>query len=322
MKYWLTICVAAIALCTQAVTKLASAQDKYPSRPIRIVVPMPAGSAPDIRLRFVADQLSKILGEQVVIENRPGGGGIIGFHAVLSAAADGYTLLAAPASIFTILPAEKSGLPFDVNHDLIPIGTVMAEGQVFAISPQLGIDSFSDLIAVAKKKPGAIVIGTNPAGSLPHLAAKLIVARSQAPMTIVPYSSGGSKAAIQDIMGGRIQAVIEGRPGLQGYLDSGDLKALAIMTTERVPMMPDLPTAAETIPGVRAVGWIALCAPKGTRAEVVQKISDALRNALDAPDLLKHIEQVGTPFRPLFGAELIRFIENEEALWRPIAAEH
>jgi tripartite-type tricarboxylate transporter receptor subunit TctC len=198
----------------------------------------------------------------------------------------------------------------------------MAEGQVVAVSPKLGINSFRELITTAQKNPGTITIGTNPAGSLPHLAAKMIVARSKAEITVVPYSSGGSKAAIRDIMGGRIQAVIEGRPGLQGALDSGDLKALAVMTSERVPTMPDLPTAAETLPGVSAVGWIVLCAPKGTPAQIVQRISEALRRALATPDLLKRVEQLGTPFHPMFDTELTRFIQKEEERWRPVVAGH
>jgi tripartite-type tricarboxylate transporter receptor subunit TctC len=322
MKRLFVTCIAVLALATQAFTKLAVAHDTYPSRPIKIIVPMPAGSAPDIRIRFVAEQLTKLFAEQVVIENRPGGSGIIGVNAVLSATPDGYTLLAAPASTFTILPAEKRALPFDVNRDLIPIGTVMAEGQVVAVSSKLGINSFRELIATARKNPSTITIGTNPAGSLPHLAAKMIVARSKTEITVVPYSSGGSKAAIRDIMGGRIQAVIEGRPGLQGALDSGDLKALAIMTSERVPTMPDLPTAAETLPGVSAVGWIALCAPKGTPAQVVEQVSEALRKALAVPELLKRVEQLGTPFHPLFDTELAHFIQKEEELWRPVVVEH
>jgi tripartite-type tricarboxylate transporter receptor subunit TctC len=311
-----------MAVFLQATASSAGVQDRYPSHPVRIIVPMPAGSAPDIRVRLVAEQLSKLLGQQVVIENRPGGGGVIGVSALLSASHDGYTLLAAPASVFTILPARNSGLPFNVDRDLVPIGTVMSEGQIIAVSAKLGIDSLADLITAAKKQPDTIVVGTNPAGSLPHLAAKLIVARTGAPMTVVPYSSGGSNAAIREVMAARIQVVIEGRPGLKGAIDVGTLKPLAIMTSERLPELPTLPAAAETIPGIRAVGWVALCAPRGTPAEVVNVIGNDLRKALDAQDLRKRVEQIGTPFRPLFGPELARFIKSEQDLWRPVVSEH
>jgi tripartite-type tricarboxylate transporter receptor subunit TctC len=317
MKCLTMISIAVLALSVQAAT---AAPDSFPSRPLKIVVPMPPGSAPDIRLRLVAQQLTKTLGQQVVVENRAGGAGVIGVQAVLSSEPDGHTLLAAPASIFTILPAQLTKLAFDVNRDLIAIGTFMAEGQVVAATTKLNVSTFSRLLALAESRPDTISIGTNPAGSLPHLAAQLIVMHSKAPMTIVPFSQGGTNAAIREVLGGRIHVVIDGRPGLKAALDSGDLQALAIMTRERLPAMPDLPTAAETLPGVTAVGWFALCAPRGTSAEIVRKIEQGLRAALESIELSKRVEQIGTPFRPMFGPELVKFIEGEQKLWHPIAA--
>ena len=152
----------------------ADAQDKYPSRPVKIVVSLPAGSSPDIRARIIAEQLTKMWGQQVVVENRPGGGGLIAVQALLSTAADGHTLLVATGSTFTILPAQKENLPIDVNRDLIPIGLVANEPMVVAASPKLGVNTLADLIALAKREPHKIVIGTNPAGSLPHLAGRLL----------------------------------------------------------------------------------------------------------------------------------------------------
>jgi tripartite-type tricarboxylate transporter receptor subunit TctC len=315
MGYRSLVGAVAVALSLQ---DAPSALAAFPSRPIKVVVPMPAGSAPDIRIRLVAEELSKVLRQQVVVENRAGGGGAIGVQAVLAGEADGHTLLAASASIYTILPVQGAATAFDVNRDLIPIGTIMAEGQVLAVSPKLGVRTLADFVALARAKPDTIAIGTNPAGSLPHLAAKLIAAHAKAPIIIVPFSQGGTNAALTQILGGRIHAVIDGRPSLKGLLDSGDLKALAIMTDERVPSIPDLPTAAETLPGVRAVGWFVLCAPKGTPANAVGIIRDGLREALDAPELIKKVEQIGTPFKPLFGDDLRRFIESEQKLWRPI----
>ena len=205
----------------------------YPTRPVKIVVSLPVGSAPDIRARIVADQLTRMWGRQVVVENRPGGGGVIGAQAVFSASADGYTLLYGAASTFTILPAQNDRLTFDVNRDLIPIGLTANEGMILAVSPKLGVESLGELITLAKEHPYKFIIGTNPAGSLPHLAARLFISLSQAPMTVVP-STGGTNEAIREIMGGRVHAVIEAMQGLRGALDAGDLKALAIMTRARV----------------------------------------------------------------------------------------
>jgi len=297
---------------------LATAQDKYPSRPVKIINSLPAGSAPDVRARIVAEQLTKMWGQQVVVENRPGAGGLIGVQAVLATPPDGYTLLAASGSTFVILPAQKENLPVDVNRDLVPIGLTGTEGLLLAVSPKLGVSSLAELIALAKKEPHTIVIGTNPAGTLPHLAARLLAELSKAPFTVLPYSSGGTNEAIKDILGGRVHAVIEARPGLKGALDSGDLKALAIMSSERLPTAPDLPTAAETVPGLTAVGWQALLAPKGTPEAIIQQLREDLRKALEDTHLQTRFAQIGTPFRPVSTADAIRFIEADQKLWWPI----
>jgi len=311
--------LAAGAAALPAAARIAWAQT-YPTRPVRIIVSLPVGSSPDIRARIVAEQLTQMWGRQVVAENRPGGGGVIGAQAVLSAPPDGYTLLTAAASTFTILPAQSNKLPFDVNNDLIPIGLTANEGMVLAVSPKLGINTLAELIALARTDPHKIVIGTNPAGSLPHLAARLLVSLSQAPMTVVP-STGGTNEAIREILGGRVHVVIESLPGLGGALAAGDLKALAIMTRERVPTAPEMPTAVETVPGLTAVGWTALFASRGTPQPIVQQLSEDLRKVLEDPDVRKRLEKIGTPFRPIFTADLARFIESEQKLWWPIVKE-
>ena len=293
----------------------------YPTRPVKIVVSLPVGSAPDIRARIVADQLTRMWGRQVVVENRPGGGGVIGAQAVFSASADGYTLLYGAASTFTILPAQNDRLTFDVNRDLIPIGLTANEGMILAVSPKLGVESLGELITLAKEHPYKFIIGTNPAGSLPHLAARLFISLSQAPMTVVP-STGGTNEAIREIMGGRVHAVIEAMQGLRGALDAGDLKALAIMTRARVATVSDIPTAAETVPGLTAVGWTALFAPKGTPQAIVQQLSEDLRKVVEDPDVRARLETAGgTPFQALYTADLARFIESEQKLWWPVVKD-
>jgi tripartite-type tricarboxylate transporter receptor subunit TctC len=305
-------------LCLTGLGAPAMAQDKYPSRPVKIIMSLPAGSSPDVRTRIIAHELGRIWGHQVVVENRPGGGGIIGVQAALSAPADGYTLLAAPGSIFTILPAQNDKLSFDVNRDLVPIGLTAIEGAIVAVSPKLGINTLGELIALAKNDPQKIAIGTTSAGSFPHFAAKLLAERSTAPFTVAPYSSGGSIEAIRDVLGGRVHAVVEPRPGLIGQLDAGELKALAIMSHERLAIMPNLPTAQETVPGLTAIGWLGLVAPKGTPEPIIRQLSDDLRKALENPEIQKRLHQIGTPFRPVYGVEFARFIEAEQTVWLPM----
>jgi tripartite-type tricarboxylate transporter receptor subunit TctC len=298
----------------------AIALSAYPSHPVRIIVSLPAGSSPDVRTRIVANQLTAILGQQVFIENRPGAGGALGVQAALSSRPDGYTLLSTVASVFTVLPAQKDNLPFNVNRDLVPIATIANEGMAFAVSPKLGVKNLAELIALARAQPDKLAIGTNPAGSLPHLAARLFVKLANAPMIVAP-STGGTNDAIRDILGGRVHAVIEGLPGLKGHLDAGDLKALAIMTKERVASVPDLPTATEAVPGLTAVGWIGIFAPKGTPDAIVQQLATSMREAMNSPEVKTRFAQTGSPFRPLFTSEFARFIESEQKLWWPVVKE-
>jgi len=303
-----------------AASQIAYAQS-YPTRPVRIIAPLPVGSSPDIRARIIAEQFTRMWGQQAVVENRPGGGGMIGTQALLSALPDGYALLYAQSSIFTVLPAQREKPRFNVNHDLIPIGLTANEGMVFAVSPKLGINTLGELITTAKRNPHKFIIGTNPAGSLPHLAATLFVKLSQAPITVVP-STSGTNEAIREIMGGRIHAVIEALPGLRGALAAGDLKALAIMARERPPTAPDIPTAAETVPGLIALGWTALAAPKGTPPAIVQQLTEDLRKVIESSDTRARLDKIGaTPFQAIFAADLASFIESEQKLWWPIVNE-
>jgi tripartite-type tricarboxylate transporter receptor subunit TctC len=304
-----------------AVVSQPGRAQSYPTRPVRIVVPLPAGSSPDIRSRIIAEQLTRMWGQQVIVENRPGGGGVIGVQAVLSAAPDGYTLLHAQASIFTVLPAQMDKPKFDVNSDLVPIGLTASEPMLFAVSPKLGINTLAELITSAKRNPYKFIIGTNPAGSLPHLAATLFVRLSQAPVTVVP-STSGTNEAIREIMGGRVHAVIESLPGLRGALDAGDLKALAIMAPERSSTALNIPAAAETIPGLVALGWTALVAAKETSPAIVEQLTEDLRKVIDSSDTRARFEKIGaTPFHAIFSADLVRFIETEQNLWWPIVNE-
>jgi tripartite-type tricarboxylate transporter receptor subunit TctC len=311
-----------VAVLLVGCTEVAAQQGQYPTRSVKMIVPLPAGSSPDIRHRLIARQLTQLWGQQVIVENRPGGGGVIGTRAVVAGDPDGYTLLVALASIYTILPAQEEKLPFDVNSDLIPIGLTSSEGMVLAVSPKLGIDSLSELIALAKRKPDQLIIGTNPVGSLPHLAAHLFVDLSKAPMTVVPYSRGGTNDAIKDIMGGHVHAVIEGLPGLKGSLDAGELKALAIMSPEPLPTIPNLPAASSTVPGLTAVGWQVLAAPKGTPEAIIRKLTLDLHKVLDDPELQRRLLETGSAFKPLFGAELTRFIKDDEQTWWPLVKKY
>jgi tripartite-type tricarboxylate transporter receptor subunit TctC len=305
------------AVCCAAA---ATAQEPYPSRTVRIIVSAPAASSPDIRARILADELGKGWGQPVVVENRPGGGGIISAQVVASAPPDGYTLLAASASIFTILPVQLEKPPVDVNRDLLPVALIGSEGMLLAVSPKLGVNSLAEFIALAKQRPYALLIGTNPAGSLPHLAARLLVKLTDVPVTVVP-SSGGTNDAIKEIIAGRGHAVIDSQPSLRGAIEAGELKVLATMLPQRLPARPDIPAAVETVAGLTAIGWQAIAVRSGTPPAIVDALADAIRTAMAKPETRARLDQIGSPFDPLFGNEAAQFVQREEQLWWPIVKE-
>jgi tripartite-type tricarboxylate transporter receptor subunit TctC len=297
------------------------AQETFPSRSIRVINPLPAGSAVDVIARMVGEQLTGLWHQPVVVENRPGAGGALAAQAVAGAPPDGYTLLVGAGTIFTILPAEQNKLTIDVNRDLVPLGLMGGGAMYIAVPPSLGVSSLPELIALAKSRPQEIVVGTNGAGSLPHFAALALAKMGNVPITIVPYSTGGTMAAISDIMGGRVHATIESMSALRGALQAGDLKLIAVMSPERAGIFPDLPTAAETIPGLSAVGFISLAAPAGTPGYIVRRLSEGLRHALQTSIVKQRLDEFDMQ-RPILTPEDTKaYIENEEKLWWPLVRE-
>jgi tripartite-type tricarboxylate transporter receptor subunit TctC len=297
------------------------AQDSFPTKPIRIIIPTPVGSAPDVLVRLVGEQLAGLLRQPVIIENRPGGGGIIAAQAVTAASPDGYTLLGGLTSIFTILPAEKAGLPFDVNRDFAQIGLIQRGALYIAVPSRRGVGSLPELIALAKSRPHEIVIGTSGTGTLPHFAALALAKIGNIPITVVPYGTGGTAAVITDILGGRVHAVIDALAGLRGTLQSGDLKLIAVMSPERDPSFPDLPTVAETVPGLTAVGWMSLSAPAGTPERIVRRLNEGLRGVLEMPSINHRFDELAAQVKIMTPAETKAFIEGEQKLWWPIVKE-
>lgn len=308
---------ALVAAVSSAATQ--SVAQSYPTRPVRVIMPIPAGSALDIITRVLAEELGSKLGQQVVVENRPGGGGLIAAQAVVAAAPDGYTLLGAASSIYLILAAQKEKLPIDVNRDLVPIGA-MAGGPMFlAVPPKLGIATLGEFIALARSQPQKIVVGTNGAGTLPHFAARVLAMKADLPITVLPYATGGTSEALRDIMGGRIHATVEAAFGLRGPLQSGDLKLIGAMATERDPLFPSVPTMAETVPGLSlSTGVTALTAPAATPTDIVQRLSDALSHALRTARVRERFTDLGMQTRIMSPEETKSAILRAQKDWWPI----
>lgn len=310
------LAAAGISICS------AQANEPYPSKPIKIVLPIPAGTALDVVTRLVSDDMAKRLGQPIVVEARPGAGGLLAAQAVMTAPADGYTLLGGAASIFTILPAQKDNLPIDVSRDFTQIGLIVGRGVMFvAVSPKLGVTNFAEFVTLAKSKPGQIIVGTNAAGTLPHYAALALVKKGGVPLNVVPYSQGGSLAAIADIMGGRVHAVVEAAFGIRGHVQSGDIVVIGAMSDQREPEYPNVPATTETLPGLTAIGFMSLAARAGTPMPIVAQLNDALRQALETPSVKQRFAEHGIPIKILTPEQTGAFVASEQKIWLPLVKE-
>jgi len=296
----------------------AANAENYPTRPVRIIVPTPAGNGPDVIGRIVADHLTRLWGTQVQTINQPGAAGAIAVRAAGTSAPDGYTLFLSVFSNFITLPEWQ--LPFDVARDFVPIGFVSEQPMLAGASPALGVNSLAELITLAKKRPGEINVGVGaPRGFLPHLTAEWLRRASGTDMTMVHYP--GSAQAMTDLIGGRVHVTFENLSVFEGHFSSGTLKPLAVASDRRLPNMPELPTAAETIPGFVAMGWFTLMAPPCTPQAIASKISADLRLVLGRPEVKQRFLELRSYTRPMAPGELTDFIRSEQQLWRPVLAE-
>lgn len=306
--------IAAVALVLLSLTAVAEAAN-YPVRPVMLLTSTPAGNGPDVIARLVADALSKKWKQQVVVENRPGGRAVVATMAAKNAAPDGYTLYVALGSTFVVLPEIQPKLPFDLDHDIVPVGMVGAQPFVIAVDPKLGVNTLPELIALSKKRPDEILYGCFR-GSAPHLAAELLQIRSGARLKFVPYS--GTAKVVADILGGTVSVAVESLPALIGPINAGQLKALAVTSAQRLPEFPDLPTVAETLPGYEATGWFALMAPAGTPMEIRDRINADLRTVLDQPEIHEKFATLGTYSVARSPSEVTAYIQQQRAVWRPV----
>ena len=308
--------IASACLLTVSVAIGLPAQaDIYPTKPVRIINPAPAGNGPDVIGRIVAERLTQAWGQQVLVINRPGAGGLLAAQAAVSAERDGYTLYQPNASSMVVLPVTQK-LSFDLARDFTPIGLVGQEPFVIAVAPSLGVNTLAELITLAKKRPGEIMYSATVRGSMPNLTGELFRTNAAIDLTYVPYPS--TSQALADIMGGRISVIVDSFASLRGAIEGGTVKMLAITSVERVSNLPDVPTVAEVIPGFAASGWYALMAPTGTPDEIVQKVSRDLRAVLGQREVQEKIRQLGNYERLLSPAETAAFIRSEQQLWTPV----
>src|SRR5215831_2113311 len=308
---------AAVALMP-LVSRAARAQaEDFPSRPVRIITHSAPGGSPDALLRIVADRLSQMWGRQVLALNHPGAGGAVAARTAAAAGPDGYTLYMPASSAFVTLPGLQANLPLDVPRDFLPVGFVAEQPFFVTVASSLGVTTLPEFIALAKSRPSEISYAATGRGTLSHLAGEALQQRTGIKLLLVPYL-GGTAQALNDVIVGRVPMVIDGYPPLAGVLQSGAVKALAVGSTARLPEFPNLPTAAETLPGFKVSGWLALVAPVGTPQDIVRKLSEDLRAAVTDPATKSKLETTGNYPHPMTPAELLAFIHAEQQMWKPV----
>jgi tripartite-type tricarboxylate transporter receptor subunit TctC len=306
--------LAAGAAALAALPRVARAQT-YPTRPVRIVVGFAAGGQNDIVARLMSKWLSERLGQQFIVDNRPGAGGNIGTEAVVRSPPDGHTLLSiAPSNVINATLYEK--LNFDFVRDIVPVATITRQSQVMVVNPSFPAKTVPEFIAYAKANPGKINMASVGVGSGQHLAGELFKMMTGINMTHIPYRGGAP--AITDLIAGQVQVTFTSPFGLIEYIKTGQLRALAVTTATRSEALPDVPPVGDFVPGFEATGWFGVGAPMNTPIEIVDKLNKEFIAALTDPAIKARLSDMGaTPFGSS-PAEFGTFIAEEIDKWSKV----
>lgn len=297
-----------------AAPAVAIAQAAYPTKPVRMIIPYPAGGGNDIMGRAVTERLGDRLGQQVVVDNRGGASTIIGAEMVARAPKDGYTLMLAPNTTLAIIPNMRANLPYDPIKDFEPISLVSASPYLLVVHPGFPAATVKELVALAKAKPGQIIYASPGHGTSNHLAAELFKTMSGADLLHVPYK--GTAQAVTDLLGGHVPVMFASTASVRQHVAAGRLRALGISTAKRNPAVPDIPTLAEGgITGYHAASWVGMVAPRGTPKPVIDKLHSTLATVIRDNDLRQRLTgqgfdpEVSTPeqFSEHIRSELVRY---------------
>jgi len=294
----------------------ASLAQEWPVKPVRVIVGAAAGSSGDVLGRLLAEPLGQLWKQSVVIDNRPGAGGVLASQAMLSAAPDGYTLMLSAGSYLVITPHTVANLPYDVDRDFTPIAMGGEIPLMLGVSARIKATNLRELIEHAKANPGKVEYAANTPGTFPHLATAYLLHSAGVEMTFVPYK--GSAAALQDVMGGRIDMVVEGVSALAGALKGGTLRPLAVTSSKRLATHPDVPAAAELIPGYGAVGFFAMVGSSKLPEAIVKKAGVDINQVVARPEVVERMAALGIYPRAMSPAELAQFVRAERDVWGPV----
>jgi tripartite-type tricarboxylate transporter receptor subunit TctC len=299
---------------------LAAGQGAYPNKPVALVVPNPPGGLVDTSARILGDSLGKALGQPVVIDNRPGGSGNVAYGFVARAPADGYTLLTSYSAYHVGNPSLTPKLPW-AQKDFAPIALITVATNVIAAHPSVPANTLQEFIAYLKKNPGKLSYASQGNGSVSHIGTEMFKGRTGTSMVHIPYR--GSGAAIQDVLSGQVQVFMTTPPSVMQHVVNGKLKAFAVTGKTRHPGLPNVPTTAEAgLKGFELESWVAIFAPANTPADVVQKLTTGIRQALETPEAKSRADAAGIEIRYQSPAQLEAMVKSETDFWaRTIKAQ-
>ncbi|HEY5896828.1 MAG TPA: tripartite tricarboxylate transporter substrate binding protein [Burkholderiales bacterium] len=308
-----------LSLCVASCAAAAFAQD-FPNHPVRIVVPWPPAGNVDITARTVAPALGEALGQQVIVENRAGAGGRIGSEAVAKSPADGYTLLLGSSGTVTAGPAVWKNLNFDPIKDLTPVGPIQSVPIVLTVAPKTPARSFAEFSSLVKERPGQVSIASAGNGSSNHLAIELLMRQANLKLLHVPYK--GSGPALTDLIGSQVESMMDQLTASIGHIREGRIRALAISSAKRSPLLPEVPTLDELgVKGYEAATFTGIFAPAGTPAPVVEKLSAALRRALANPSVRERYQGMGVEVMDMSQPEFAAYVRTDYAKWQKVARD-
>jgi tripartite-type tricarboxylate transporter receptor subunit TctC len=299
----------------------AAVAQPYPAKPIKLIAPSTPGDAPDVIARLVADKLSLVLGQQVVVENKPGAGGVVGSDAVAKAAPDGYTLIMGNAGSHGINAAVYAKLPYDIQRDFAPVSQIAVAPNIFVINPDIPAKTIQEFIAYAKARPGKLGYASGGNGSSSHMSMELFKSMTGVDLIHVPYK--GSSPALTDVVAGQDAIMVVNMPPAVPLVKAGRLRALAVTTSTRSPLMPEVPTVAESgLPGYETVAWFGVLAPAGTPKDVIDRLSAEMAKIARSPEMRERLISLGaepvgsTPeqFAAIIGRDIAKWTALSKAV--------
>lgn len=311
VKTWFAV----LALCAAG----AAGAQPFPAKPLHIVLGFPPGGAIDTIARVIAPKMSADLGQSVVVENKPGAGGVIGMQSVARAEPDGYTVFMGTMGNFSITPALVKDLPYDVAKDFAPVTEVASSAFVLFVNNDLPVRTVAELVAYAKARPGVVNFSSSGNGGLPHMAGEMFNAAAGVKMTHVPYK--GSAPSVSDVVAGQVQLTFEAVAAGLSHVKAGRLRALATTGDQRLGVLSDVPTVAETIPGFVVTNWFGMAVPAGTPADRINRIQQSVAKAMRDPDVLRTFAGLGVDPVGDTPAQFGAYIAQERKRWQKVITD-